>query len=684
LSSDENFIIFYTDTGDSKISDDAAKELADKLVNSVGKIKKEFGYDFKYNPINNNGTATVNLKMRSVLKANNIDYKYVFTTLPVYVYFGGGESNSEAKAYYTPGIEGYFDGLFVGMFSDVAHSVFSLPFMVVKPDSILEKTDMELILAHELFHHYQSYIYGDGNYKKPKIDLFTLETTANLVAATIVEVESKDTILHKHLGNYLEKTNERFDNPNVPYYGYNSFTFLKVYSDIVPNGKNIVMESIKVKGTSTSYTLLDYLNEKAGSKMMEVMETLAEKNLTNDYDHGAMKGKYKPAQNGSKLGSGEYAIQDYTEGLTINYYYLDMKKYKTEVEIIIYTTDNNKELAKNASVLIMGSKNNYQLLSKYSLTEDIVLNTKDYSGYDEIAIVIAVGNIPSSVYYTIQIAEKGLDETPQIPDPESDEPDLLIAECVEIDLRGQSITNERLKELVDSGEIPKNTTVLRLDENEISDILPLGSLTDLGGLSLGYNQISDISPLGSLTGLKVLHLYHNQISDITPLRSLTNLEVLDSEYNQIGDISPLQSLTGLLLLNLGDNEISDLSPLRSLTNLQGMALNSNQISEIAPLQSLTDLLLLNLGDNEISDLSPLGSLTDLQQLALNSNQISDIAPLQSLTNLQQLSLKSNQISDVTPLKSLTSLEILNLYQNPLTEDQIHELWRALPNCEIRY
>jgi hypothetical protein len=432
LSSDENFIIFYTDTGESKISDAAAKKIADRMVNYVSSIKREFGYDFKYEVINSYGRLAVgeqnvHRKMSSVLKANSIDPEYLYTTLPVYIYFSGNEITSESMAYYIAGIDGIYGDFLLRLLPDLTQTVPSLPYIVIKPSSVSEKEDLELILAHELFHHYQAYICGNGKYKHPESGLFTRETTANLVAATVVEVGTKDTVLHKQLGAYLERTNERVDNPNILNHGYNSFTFLKVYSDIVPNGKNIVMESIKVEGRS----VLDHLNEKAGPKMMEVMETLAEKNLTNDYDHGAMKGKYKPAQNGLKLGQGEYSIQEYTQGLTISYFYLDMREYKSENEINIYTSDAKKELARNASVLVLGSKKNYQLLDKFNLAEDIVLNTSDYSGYDEIALAFVAGDIPSSVYYTIQIAEKGLAEIPEETDPLTDSsgdiPDMLKA-----------------------------------------------------------------------------------------------------------------------------------------------------------------------------------------------------------------------------------------------------------------
>ncbi|MEG3841754.1 leucine-rich repeat domain-containing protein, partial [Microcoleus sp. herbarium14] len=47
------------------------------------------------------------------------------------------------------------------------------------------------------------------------------------------------------------------------------------------------------------------------------------------------------------------------------------------------------------------------------------------------------------------------------------------------------------------------------------------------------NQIGDIKPLASLTNLTLLHLRNNQIGDIKPLASLTNLTKLALSGNPI-------------------------------------------------------------------------------------------------------------------------------------------------------
>jgi hypothetical protein len=85
---------------------------------------------------------------------------------------------------------------------------------------------------------------------------------------------------------------------------------------------------------------------------------------------------------------------------------------------------------------------------------------------------------------------------------------------------------------------------------------------------------------------------------------------------------------------------------------------------------------------------PTGKLTkvDLEKvknLYLQNNQLTDFTALKELTQLTVLYLNDNQLTDVKGLENLTQLTWLELHDNPdLTEAQIDELEKALPNCTI--
>jgi hypothetical protein len=167
------------------------------------------------------------------------------------------------------------------------------------------------------------------------------------------------------------------------------------------------------------------------------------------------------------------------------------------------------------------------------------------------------------------------------------------APCVNCDelgcicTRPNPITDERLAELVASGRIPADITELNLNNNLITDISPLATLTNLRELDLRANQITDISPLAGLTelgkGMSVLSLGHNQISDISVLAGLPDLFGLLIENNHITDISPLAGLKQLWWVNVQNNLIEDVSPIAELPALEVLSLrliqHGNPITE---------------------------------------------------------------------------------------------------------
>jgi internalin A len=98
-------------------------------------------------------------------------------------------------------------------------------------------------------------------------------------------------------------------------------------------------------------------------------------------------------------------------------------------------------------------------------------------------------------------------------------------------------------------------------------------------LELRGNQISDVRPLSSLTNLISLSLDRNQIADVKPLSSLAKLIGLGLDSNQIIDVKPLASLANLNSLSLSDNRIIDVKSLSSFENLDYLFLDKNQITQ---------------------------------------------------------------------------------------------------------
>ncbi|MDE0299504.1 MAG: leucine-rich repeat domain-containing protein [Candidatus Poribacteria bacterium] len=130
----------------------------------------------------------------------------------------------------------------------------------------------------------------------------------------------------------------------------------------------------------------------------------------------------------------------------------------------------------------------------------------------------------------------------------------------------------------------------------------LTMLTDFVG---NRASIFSLTGLEFATELQYLSVGGNNIVDLSPIASLSNINSLFLEKNNIADLSPLKGLTKLTSLYLTNNNISDISPLSGLINLEFLFLAGNQLSGISTLSDLTNLKALSVAVNSISDISPL-------------------------------------------------------------------------------
>lgn len=76
-------------------------------------------------------------------------------------------------------------------------------------------------------------------------------------------------------------------------------------------------------------------------------------------------------------------------------------------------------------------------------------------------------------------------------------------------------------------------------------------------------------------------------------------------------------------------------------------------------------------------------MTDMVDLSLGQNSISDISALEGLDLLRTVDLSRNSVSDFSPLYECTSLKTLNIGENGLSDEQIAEIKKALPECEVK-
>ena len=106
--------------------------------------------------------------------------------------------------------------------------------------------------------------------------------------------------------------------------------------------------------------------------------------------------------------------------------------------------------------------------------------------------------------------------------------------------------------------------------------------------------------------------------------------------------------------------------------------------DLSPLRKLTNLEEVKLFMVPTNNIKPLAKLSKLKILRLSGTNVSDIKPLRNLINLQELEINVNNKTDYEILKKLKNLQKMELYGTSITNEQIDDLQKSLPNTTIKY
>ncbi len=126
---------------------------------------------------------------------------------------------------------------------------------------------------------------------------------------------------------------------------------------------------------------------------------------------------------------------------------------------------------------------------------------------------------------------------------------------------------------------PGTLRILRINQTplkKLSDLL-LGTL-GLQELYIRAADLKDAEAFKPLLAIKQFDFRDNQIADLSPLSTLTNISHVWADHNQIVDLRPLASLPRLEVLHLAGNLITDRSPLDGLAALWDLNLSDNPLT----------------------------------------------------------------------------------------------------------
>ncbi len=416
VSKNANFIVYYADEGLNKTTYETASKISNYLEETVETYKKKFGFEYKYSiQTQSKGMMSFNGKLLDML-LKGVDYT---KAMPVYL-LNLGESN----------VAGFYVGEFNNIWASIGKlkidikslfvdqgigynsitTTYALPYFIA--DSQIQNfDDFKIVLSHELFHHYQNYICGNGKYKDCSSGDFTIETTANLVAANVTNIDNINTMLNDHSAAYsrfietsIDKTGEERDA-----IGYPAYIFLNNYAHMVNNGFNKAFESLK-------YTEpLKYLYENSDGKYENIMIETATKVLTLNYDNHTLlpyRNKQvvypKAHKNIDKYNESNNETINYSSS---HYYYVDPSIF-----------DDNTQLTFNGKykdltlLLFVREDNKYKHVYTYNLDKEFVINIDEFNAYDKIAFAIVDTKISGTSSYSFEVKEDGNKKVTVTPD----------------------------------------------------------------------------------------------------------------------------------------------------------------------------------------------------------------------------------------------------------------------------
>lgn len=410
LSSDGHFVVFYTDTGDDKISYSRAVELGEMAETIIKNYKTNLGLDYSYQKID---SRSKNLeKVKTVLKANNIDENILDTAMPIYVADPFSEKNTTIAFYADKRFNNALQKVLTTIYSKINSSgdedaklivsTPTLPFFVIRPDYV-ETSSLFVVSAHELGHHFASLICDEKGSECARNN-FISETLPNYFSANVSpdDKQPAGNNINTHHEFYIKRgtcysinitvaTGDTCQQEGRSFGGYPAYAFLQNYVNIVPDGQNKIINALM------SEDALAYLYEQTTpEKFAEVMTTLSQKNLTNDYSQKSLIAHDRPT--GEELPC-EYCTKTYTVNpAAMRYFYLPKESYGG------YTIKISGNDKLSTSIMGQDESGKYNLINSFAGDGEYTYD-KD-SNYRVVAVVTANASISEKSEVTL-----GLEET---------------------------------------------------------------------------------------------------------------------------------------------------------------------------------------------------------------------------------------------------------------------------------
>lgn len=678
LSTNKNFLIYYTTSGKNAVNEDFVNKISSYLESVVDSYKKDFGMDFKYedkdNAISDFGSST-KYKVLTLLKKNNIDFEYLDKAMPVYI-IDTDVKNTGNYAFYMSSSNLVVQLLVLanGTLTDAQNGTFvtaySFPYITIS-SSVDKFDDLKIISAHELFHHYQKYICGDGKYGDCVSGLFTTETTANLAASMVSGVNKVTTVLNLHAKKYAESADKSIDligqlKVSEKGSGYAAFVFAHNYATTVNGGLNSLLNSMKEKEP------LKYLRDSSFGKYKDVLINMAIKNLTLDYDNKlfvSYDGKNIYPKNRRNITNSISKQEDVINYSSMHYYYINPKNLNSNIE---FSTKGNLSL-----LLFKKENNNYRHLKTLNFNDNVIIDMDEYKNEKEIVIAIVNSDISGSIKYYYNKTESK-DNKVEVEEPNGKNEN---GNCTidKIRMDGPNVIGQYGYWPIDSSGLPANTensiTGWRVVLDDPESTEPVTSkvckylnakpiISMIGLFSYSKTSYIDLSSFDTSLVTDMSSMFSNVTLDKVDLSTL-NL----SNVNNIELMFSDAKIKSVNLNNLDVSKVSKATMLFSNSQIDNLEMNNWSILNLTertwglfPQAKIGNLKMDNWSLSSNTNTDSLFYGLTLDSLDLNSWNINDVSNLQDMfkkSNIGILKIDKWNVSHVNDMSRMFEYARIN-------------------------
>lgn len=250
-------------------------------------------------------------------------------------------------------------------------------------------------------------------------------------------------------------------------------------------------------------------------------------------------------------------------------------------------------------------------------------------------------------------------------------------------------TDEKQKDIADFGtKSNKKITYI------VGICLGVGIICSMAGIvitnAVSHNQKKVQEEFNSV---KQVNAFIDTVKSHLEMKQILESQV-EKEFQYNGDGKEIDAIENIKALNevesknvtsisLQNNKIKTLSGIEKFFNLSELNLSCNKVNNIDNLKNNKKIQSIVIDNNEIEDISALSDMILLEELNLARNQVSDLTALKNDKALKNLDLSRNKdISDIAMLSNLKQLEFIGLEGTSVTENDVKNLKKKLPNCCI--